>query len=92
MFITFLRHQWLSYWRSKSKGASIVARIFLVLLILYFLFLALAAGFFMESLIRKIFPTENAITVFNGFLLYYFFADLLIRIQIQELPTLSIIP
>ena len=92
MFITFLRHQWLSYWRSKSKGASIVARIFLVLLILYFLFLALAAGFFMESLIQKIFPTENTIKVFNGFLLYYFFADLLIRIQIQELPTLSIIP
>lgn len=92
MFLTFLKHQWKSYWRSKSKGASIIARIILMLLMLYFLVIAFAAGFFMESIIQKIFPGNNELSVFNGFLLYYFFADLLIRIQIQELPTLSIIP
>ena len=60
--------------------------------ILYFILLALAAGFFMETLISKVFPGQDVVTVFNGLILYYFLADFLIRIQIQELPTLSIVP
>lgn len=92
MVLTFLDHQWKSFWRSRNKAGNIVARIVLGLFILYFILLALGAGFFMETLIKKIFPGENVVTVYNGIILYYFLADLLMRIQLQELPTLSIVP
>lgn len=92
MLTTFLSHQWKNFWRSRNKAGSIAAQILLGFFIVYFLLLAIAAGFGMSALLRKFFPTANIIEVFNGFILYYFMFDLASRTQLQELPTLSIIP
>jgi hypothetical protein len=92
MLLTFLHHQWIGFWRSRGKGGSIAVQIVMGLLILYLLLCAIAVGFFMGQVIPKIFPGKNVIEVFNGFILYYFALEFLMRLQIQELPTLAIVP
>ncbi|TDQ09316.1 DUF5687 family protein [Pedobacter metabolipauper] len=92
MLKTFLSHQQKSFWRSRNKGGSIAAQVVLGFFMLYFLAIALAIGFGMASFLPKIFKDQDAITSFNGLILYYFAFDFLMRMQLQELPTLSIIP
>lgn len=92
MFAIFLSHQWKSYWRSKSKGTNLAARIILLLLVAYFLAISLFLGFALENILRQFFGDGSLIYAFNGILLYYFFADLIIRIQLQELPTMAVVP
>ena len=92
MLSTFLSHQWKSFWRSRNKAGSIAAQIVLGFFMLYFLVVAIGVGLLMETIIQKISPGANPLVVFNGFILYYFLFDLAIRVQMQELPTLSIVP
>lgn len=92
MITVFLNHQWKAFWRSRNKGVSIAAQIFLGFAILYLLVLSLAVGFGMELIIGKLLPGKDVFYVFNGFILYYFAVDFLMRLQLQELPTLSIVP
>ncbi|MEO6868042.1 MAG: DUF5687 family protein [Ginsengibacter sp.] len=92
MLSIFLSHQWKSFWRGRNKSGAIVTRIIMGFFILYFIVLAVAAGLFMEEIIKNIFPVKDPITIFNGFILYYFMVMFLLRIQLQELPTMSIVP
>lgn len=89
---TFLNHQFIAFRRSRNQGGNIVARGIMFLFVVYFIAMAIGAGFYMEQLIQSIFPGRNEIDVFNGFILYYFLADFLLRTQLQELPVLSIVP
>ena len=92
MFFTFIDHQTKAFWRGRNKTGGIATRIIMMLFILYFVLVAIGAGFFMELLIQKVFPESDILIIFNGFILYYFVADFLMRIQIQELPTISVVP
>ena len=92
MLSIFLSHQRKSFWRSRNKKGSIAAEIVLGLLILYFLLVAIGIGFLMPVGLAKFFPNQDVIKSFNGLILYYFAFDLIMRIQLQELPTMSIIP
>jgi hypothetical protein len=92
MLLTFLQHQWAAFWRSRGKGGSLAVQIVMGLLILYLLICAIGLGFFMGKIIPEVFPDKNVITVFNGFILYYFSIEFLVRLQMQELPTLAIVP
>ncbi|SDK32663.1 hypothetical protein SAMN04487898_107209 [Pedobacter sp. ok626] len=92
MLSTFLNHQWKAFWRSRNKGTSIAAQLFLGFIFLYLLVVAIAIGFLMEPIIGKLLPGKDVFYVFNGLILYYFAVDFLMRLQLQELPTLSITP
>ncbi len=92
MLSTFLSHQWKDFWRSRSKTGNIAAQILLGIFILYFLVAAIGIGFFMPKLLQGFFPNIGLINAFNGIILYYFLFDLATRTQMQELPTLSVIP
>ncbi len=92
MLAVFLNHQWKAFCRSRNKGSSIAANIFMGLAILYLLVVACLIGFGMELFIGKILPEKDVIFVFNGIILYYFALDFVMRMQLQELPTLSIAP
>lgn len=89
---TFLDHQWKAFWRSKNKGGTIATQIFIGLIVIYLLAVAFFLGFSMELFITQFFPGKDVFTVFNGVILYYFAVDFLMRMQLQELPTLSIVP
>jgi hypothetical protein len=92
MLNTFLSHQWISFWRSRGKGSNIAVKIFMGLLILYLVLCAFGIGIFMDKVITATFPGKNVFEVFNGFILYYFALEFLSRLQLQELPTLAIVP
>ncbi|RZK64462.1 MAG: hypothetical protein EOO95_10960, partial [Pedobacter sp.] len=59
---------------------------------LYFLAVAVGIGFGMNIFLPKVFKGVDILTSFNGIILYYFAFDFVMRLQLQELPTLSIIP
>lgn len=92
MFSTFLDHQWKAFWRSKNKGGTIATQLIIGFVVLYLLGVAFFLGISLESFIDKIFPKKNVFEVFNGFILYYFAVDFMMRMQLQELPTLGIVP
>lgn len=92
MLLTFLNHQRKDFWRSRNKAGSLAAQLLLGFFMLYLLVVAVGVGLMMTTIIGKIFPDKNVIEVFNGFILYYFLIDIAVRTQMQELPTLSIVP
>ncbi|WP_293309163.1 DUF5687 family protein [Pedobacter sp. UBA5917] len=92
MLSTFLSHQRKSFWRSRNRGSSIAGQIVLGFFMLYFFVLAIGAGLSMAHLLNYFFPGQDVIKSFNGIILYYFAFDFIMRLQFQELPTLSIIP
>ncbi|MBE0647691.1 MAG: hypothetical protein IH596_07905 [Bacteroidales bacterium] len=52
--------------------------------------LFLLLGFFIGEIIRELYPGENPVVIFNGFLIYYFVIDLFIRFMMQSLPKISL--
>ncbi len=92
MTLTFLSQQWIAFWRSRNKGKSIAIRVTMGIFILYLLLNAVVVSFFLDKILMKIHPGQDLLQVFNGFILYYFLMDLLMRFQLQELPTLAVRP
>ncbi|RBQ07029.1 DUF5687 family protein [Pedobacter miscanthi] len=92
MLSTFLSHQRKSFWRSRNRGSSIAGQIVLGFFLLYFFVLAIGAGLSMVHILTYFFPKQDVVKSFNGIILYYFAFDFIMRLQFQELPTLSIIP
>lgn len=92
MLLTFLNHQWTGFWRSRGKAGTVAAQLVMGFFILYIIGVAVLVGYSMEGLIEQFLPGKNVFEVFNGLILYYFALDFLMRIQLQELPTLSVVP
>ncbi|WP_454803642.1 DUF5687 family protein [Mucilaginibacter phyllosphaerae] len=92
MIATFFSHELKSFWRSKNTGKSIAVNIFLGLFILYFLCIAIFFAIFLDKILGKAFPNDNVTITFCGILLIYFLYDMVLRLQLQELPTLKVQP
>ncbi len=92
MTLTFLIHQSKAFWRSKNTGKSVVMRVVMAILILYLLLNVLVVAFFLDRILKKTNPGQDILYSFNSYILYYFLMDLLLRFQMQELPTLSVRP
>ncbi|MEJ7693244.1 DUF5687 family protein [Daejeonella sp.] len=92
MTLTFLSQQWKAFWRSQNKGKSLAMRIVMGILIVYLLLNVLVVAFFMDKILVKTYPGQDILQTFNSFIIYYFLMDLIMRFQLQELPTLSIRP
>src|SRR5688572_28057222 len=92
MIATLLTHQWKAFWRTRNAGKNLAIQIFMAFITIYFLLVAIGIGFFLLDLIKNVFPGEDPVKVFSGFILYYFCFDIITRFMIQELPTLSVQP
>jgi len=88
----FIYHKWKESIRSTVFQKNLVINIILGLFILYFMASFALLGFFIDAILSENFPGRNVIYVFNGFLLYYFGVELILRLQLQELPVLSVQP
>ncbi len=92
MTSTFIRHELKAFWRARNTGKSIAVNIVLGLFMLYFLACAFAIGFFMDLFLKKVLPHESPVVGFCGIILIYYMAELILRMQMQELPTLRVQP
>lgn len=92
MIITLLQHQWKSFWRSRSAGRNVAVQIFIGFIVLYLAATALFIGFTLDKLLSEIFPGKEVISIFLGFILYYFSIDIIMRFIMQDLPTLAVQP
>ena len=92
MLSTFFQHELKAFWRSKNAGRSVAIRVVMALLVLYLLANVLLIAFFLDKILDKSFPDQDLIPAFSGIVLYYFLFDLLLRLQLQELPTLRVQP
>lgn len=92
MTSTFIRHELKSMRRSRNSGKALAVRIVMGILITFLLLEVLALAFFMDKLLKASDKGTDVIITFSGALLYYFLFDLLMRFQLQELPTLKVQP
>ncbi len=90
LFGIFLGQQWKEYTRSsiwqRNLTTNIIIGFFMVLMMGYLLML----GIFIDPILRKLFPDDDPVTIFNGVIIYYFGFDLLIRYLMQSLPTFAV--
>ncbi|GAA4334751.1 DUF5687 family protein [Mucilaginibacter gynuensis] len=92
MTSTFISHELKAFWRTKNKGKSIAVKIIMALLILYLLACVFIVGFALDKILEKMFPKDELVASFSGILILYYLYDLLLRLQLQELPTLRVQP
>lgn len=92
MISTFVQHELKAFWRSKNTGKTVAIRIVMGILVLYLLLNVLVIAFYMDKILDKAFPDEDMIPAFCSIILYYYLFDLLMRLQLQELPTLRVQP
>ncbi|MBB5622495.1 hypothetical protein HDE69_003570 [Pedobacter cryoconitis] len=92
MYTTFLAHQWMGFWRSKGKGGTIATQLIMGFIVLYLAAVSIFIGYNMEHIIEEMLPGKDVMLVFNGMILYYFTLEFLMRLQLQELPTLAVQP
>jgi hypothetical protein len=92
MISTFFNHELKSFWRSKNTGKSIAIKIVMGILIFILFLYVLALGLFLDKILYSAFPKANLTISFCGILLVYYVFDLLMRMQLQELPTLKVQP
>ncbi|MCD8742459.1 DUF5687 family protein [Mucilaginibacter roseus] len=92
MTSTFISHELKSFWRAKNTGKNIAVRVVMGLLILYLLVCILLIGFALDKVLEEIYKNQDVLAPFCGILLLYYLFDLLLRLQLQELPTLKVQP
>lgn len=86
----FLNLEWKSFIRSASFKTNLVFKIIMAILFLYFagIFALLGIGAFYGLKKAGLEPLETV----NKFMVYYLFADLMMRYFLQKIPTLTIRP
>ncbi len=90
--LTFLAHQWHSFWRARNANKSLVLQIILgIFYLLIFLEIA-GIGILLPYLLEERMPGKDPVLLFSSYIIYYFLTGLLFRFQLQELPSLSIQP
>jgi hypothetical protein len=92
MIFTFLSHEFKAFQRSKNIGKSIAVMIFIGLALLYLFLCVVFIGLFLDKILLSVFPNDLLVVSFCGCLMLYFLIDLILRIQLQELPTLRAQP
>ncbi|HOW26218.1 MAG TPA: DUF5687 family protein [Bacteroidales bacterium] len=90
MFRIFVRHQWKEALRSTIWHKNVAANIFIGFLFLLMIFYLLLIGILIDRILADVYPGRNPAEMFNGFLLLYFLADLVIRFYLQQVSAFHI--
>jgi hypothetical protein len=88
----FINFEWKQFFRSSYWQKSIGLNILMAFLALYFILTFLALGVSLFSILDEQFPESDPLIILNGFLFYWFLADLLMRFFLQKLPVMNIKP
>lgn len=90
LFTIFLQQQWKESTRSSIWQRNLATNIFIGFFLLLMMGYLLMLGIFIDPILRKLYPDDDPVTIFNGIIIYYFGFDLLIRYLMQALPTFTI--
>lgn len=92
MLFRFLRLEYKQFFRSSYWQKSLALNILMVFMALYFIVVFLGLGFGLYPLLQEKFPGSDPLLMLNGFLFYWFLADLLMRFFLQKLPVMNVKP
>ncbi|MEN0056337.1 MAG: DUF5687 family protein [Mucilaginibacter sp.] len=92
MISTLFRHELKAFWRSRNTGKSIAIKVIMSIFLLILFLYVLALGLFLDLILSAKFPDADPINMFCGVIFMYYLFDLLLRLQLQELPTLRVQP
>ena len=92
MIKQFINFEWKQFFRSSYWQKSIGLNILMAFLALYFMLTFLALGISLFPILDDQFPDSDPLILLNGFLFYWFLADLLMRFFLQKLPVMNIKP
>lgn len=92
MFKHFISLEWKSFKRSSYFQKGLAIKILLFLAVLYFGGAALMLGVGLFFIVKKVVPGIDPMETVNGFLIFWFLFDLLIRYFMQQLPVMNIKP
>lgn len=88
----FINFEWKQFFRSSYWQKSIALNVLMVFLALYFILTFLVLGISIFPILKKEFPLSDPLVIVNGFLFYWFLADLVMRFFLQKLPFINIKP
>lgn len=88
----FFSFEWKQFFRSSYWQKSIALNILLGFVALYFILVFLAIGISLYPVLKKEFPESDPLIILNGFLFYWFLADLMMRFFLQKLPVMNVKP
>lgn len=91
MFKKFIALEWKSFFRSASFRANVALKILMGFLAVYFTLVFIAMGVGVFYLIREELHVDP-LRMVNQYLIYYFVADLIVRLLLQTIPVLNIKP
>jgi len=92
MLPTLLSHGWKKLSRSISFEREMVTTVLLGLFVVIMAGYAIALGYAIVPIITKTLSEDDPINFLNGFLLYYFVVEFVLRYFMQNLPVLDIQP
>lgn len=87
-----LRLQWKEFFRSPNWQKSLGLKIIMIFLALYFTTAMAVFSLVLPELFEELQPEFSPFTLFNRYAILYFALELLVRLQLQTLPALSIKP
>ncbi|MBP6978563.1 MAG: DUF5687 family protein [Bacteroidales bacterium] len=90
MFRIFINHQWQEAKRSPVWQKNVAINLFIGFLFLLMAFYLLMVGLLIDRILADLYPGRNTAEVFNGFLLLYFLADIVIRFYLQPVSVFHI--
>ena len=85
-----LHHSWLSFWRSKTLGRSLGTTIFTWFMIFLIMLYMLGLGLALEKIILELAPEQDVLSTLNGWLVFYWLFELILRIVLQRNISLNI--
>ena len=92
MFLTFLRNELKYARRHPAADGNMTTNIIFGVLMAIILLNILTFGLIIEDVLMEFAPGKDPVKVFNSTLLYYFFADLILRLFFQSVPGMGIRP
>ena len=85
-------HQLRQAVRHRSWDKQVATNIFLGLLFLLIFVNILMLGYAIDDILITLYPDKDPVEQFTSFILYYALADFILRLMLQEVPSLSIQP
>ena len=92
MYKIFISLQWKAFFRSSSLGKSVVLKILMAFLAIYFAIIFLLLGIGLYPLLTKMHPGEDPLYMANRYVLLWLAFELVVRFMLKALPVMSVKP